>query len=266
MPNFCLISEREIRRELGGGRPGCVLWTWPPLARFHLGFEPRFGDFQAAKSVCRYLCMRPQLSEANVGTAGSVSETEAPLVETAEALNEHALRMEKTFACPDCTGPCEGCGRPAGGAGVELRWSAVYHSKATLFGSLFGAIAALGIGHGLFFHRAVEFSTYHSFCSHCSFKLRMKRTFAELVEKVSFALLLVGLLLFVMGVGVAPFVLFKHPTQRDVLLSALAIGGGLTAILGGWYGTTALRRRAIPAALKRISRRPFVLKSISFSD
>jgi hypothetical protein len=210
--------------------------------------------------------MRPQLLEESLRTAPKVSENEGSLVESEESLNEHARRMEKEFSCPDCTGPCESCGRPACGSGIELRWSAVYHSKATLVGSLFGAVAALGMGHGMFFHRAVEFSTCHSFCSHCSFKVRMKRTFAELVEKLSFAILLIGLLAFVVGLVFAPFVLFKHPGKRELLVSLIQLGGGAAAILSGWYGTTAPRRRTIPSALKRISRRPFVLKAVSFSD
>jgi hypothetical protein len=123
-----------------------------------------------------------------------------------------------------------------------------------------------GMGHGMFFHREVEFSTCHSFCSHCSFKLRMKRTFAELVEKLSFAILLIGLLAFVVGLVFAPFVLFKHPGKRELLVSLIQLGGGAAAILCGWWGTTTPRRRTIPSALKRISRRPFVLKAVSFSD
>src|SRR5215212_2540857 len=119
--------------------------------------------------------MQPPAAEESVQRNDILSDRLNPAVESEESLNGHALRMEKEFACPDCTGPCENCGRPAGGAGIDLRWSAVHHSKARFIDSFVRIVAAVGIGHGMLFQREIEFITHHSFCSRCSFRLRVKR-------------------------------------------------------------------------------------------
>jgi hypothetical protein len=210
--------------------------------------------------------MQPRAAEESGQPEDTVSDPISPVAESEESLNAHALRMEKEFAFPDCTGPCESCGRPAGGAGIDLRWSAVHHSRARLIDSFVGIIAAVGIGHGMLFHREIEFITHHSFCSGCSFRLRVKRGFAELLEKFSFAVLLIGILLFVVGLIFVPFVLFKHPGKRELLISAVQLIGGLAATFLGWWGATAPRRRCVPMVPKTIPRKPFILKSVSFSD
>jgi len=120
----------------------------------------------------------------------------------------------------------------------------------------------MGIGHGIHCYEKVEFSTYHSFCSRCVLKLRLKNVLGQFVEKISFVFLLVGLLAFIPTLILAPFLLFNDLTPRELLVLVFGLGGGLIATLLGWFGATTFRSRLLPRVLRRIGQKPFVLRTV----
>ena len=120
----------------------------------------------------------------------------------------------------------------------------------------------MGIGHGMVCYEKVEFSTYHSFCSRCVLKLRLKNALGEFIEKVAFVFLLVGVLAFIPTLLLAPFLLFDDLTPRELLVLVFGLGGGLTATLTGWFGATVFRNWLLPKALRRIGQKPFVLRAV----
>ncbi len=82
------------------------------------------------------------------------------------------------------------------------------------------------------------------------------------MEKICFAWLLVGLLAPIPTLLLAPFILFNDPNTRELLFVVIALGGGLAALLMGWFGATASRTWLLPKVLRRIGQKPFVLRSV----
>jgi len=179
-----------------------------------------------------------------------------------EALHRHAACMERHYACAATGGVCESCGERQSSFAAQLHWSAIYHTGATLLGSLAGAIAAIGIGHGMTFYETVDFSTYHSFCRSCAHKIRLKKALGEVLEKVCFALLLLGLIAFILGAAILPFIVTHHPHRREILGIGGELGAGLVLILLGWFGGPFFRSWCLAKPLRCIGLRPFFLKSV----
>jgi hypothetical protein len=193
---------------------------------------------------------------------GAEETKQPPLEGFTEALHHHAARMERQYACAATGGVCESCGQRQSSFAAQLHWSAIYHSGATLLGSIVGACAAIGIGHGMTFYETVDFSTYHSFCRSCAHKIRFKKLLGQVLEKTCFAVLLLGLIAFILGFAILPFVVTHHPHRREVLAFGTELGGGLALILLGWFGGPFFRSWCLAKPLRAIGLRPFFLKSV----
>ena len=192
-----------------------------------------------------------------------IDEPEAPsetgISDFAILVHQHAVEMESQFACAATDGVCEHCRRPGSSLALQLNWEAVYHdgqSRVSWFRDLVG-----GLYIGRISCRTAEFSTYHSFCSRCASRIRLLKGTGDALRRACLILFVLGLLALIMAAAGSPFLLGHHPASRGILLSAMAISGLVSCLVGG-SGALLVRSWCLPNALGGIGKRPFFLSSI----
>jgi hypothetical protein len=176
------------------------------------------------------------------------------------ALSAHAARMENDHAAPDLTGQCQICNLRKPDSTVTLVWAAIHHDARTLAGSLVGGLAAAAFGHGWTSYRKSVFTTFHGLCSTCYWKLWAARACAAVIEKVCFALLLLGALCAVFALVLGFVTLFSHPTKREILVLLILSLSGVVGIFAGLCGPKRVRRWGISEKLREIGKWPFALE------
>jgi hypothetical protein len=176
------------------------------------------------------------------------------------ALSAHAARMENDYAAPDLSGRCQICNLRKPDSTVTLVWTAIHHDARTLVSSLVGGLADASIGLGWTSYRKSVFTTFHSFCSTCYWKLWAGRACAAVIEKICFALLLLGALCGVFALVDGLVTLFSHPTKREILTFLILSLSAVVGILAGFCGPKRVRRWGLSQKLREIGKWPFALE------
>jgi hypothetical protein len=176
------------------------------------------------------------------------------------ALGRHAAEMEKAYAAPDLSGPCQLCGARPPKWQVELEWGAVYNTTGDLLGSAVGLAALLAVGHGKTFYHKSRFNTYHACCGACYRRLMSKWLVAGVAEKLCFGLLIMGLLAAVASLVYGTVLVTSHPSRQEKVAFSLALGLAVAGLALGFLLPKALRRWGTPNALRTVGLWPYALE------
>jgi hypothetical protein len=140
---------------------------------------------------------------------------------------------------------------------AEFRWQALFSRLS--FGKLHLLLILLGHLSISIKGEAISFSTFHAFCRACWGRYQRRKIMSRVCDGFAFISLLAGLFI-APTFGLMPFVLQRLKPTEQTQLFAIGAGGLVLVVLSIWLRVQA-RSLSIPASLRHIAPRPFILHS-----